>query len=45
MRCAHCGESTTYRALLEAIGEQAMLRANRALEKLTKPAALRSRRK
>ena len=45
MRCARCGHSTTYRALLEAIGEQAMVQANKALEKLTKPAPPRSRRK
>ena len=45
MQCASCGHGTTYRALLEAIGEQAMVRANKALEKLTKSPELRPRRK
>jgi len=36
MACTACGEKTTYRELLEAIGEEAMRRANEALEKLRK---------
>ena len=36
MTCAGCGRVTTYRELLESIGEEAMQRANDALEKLRK---------
>lgn len=36
MACAGCGQVTTYRELLESIGEDAMRRANDALEKLRK---------
>ena len=36
MQCTHCGQGTTYRELLESIGEDAMRRANEALEKLRK---------
>ena len=36
MACTRCGRATTYRELLEAIGEEAMRRANEALEKLRK---------
>ena len=45
MYCARCGLSTTYRALLEGIGEEAMRRANKALEKLTKTPEFRAKRK
>ena len=36
MACIACADKTTYRELLEAIGEEAMRRANEALEKLRK---------
>ena len=36
MACAGCGEKTTYRELLESIGEEAMRRANDSLERLRK---------
>jgi hypothetical protein len=36
MACTACGHGTTYRELLESIGEEAMRRANEALEKLRK---------
>ena len=36
MACIQCGQVTTYRELLESIGEEAMRRANEALEKLRK---------
>ena len=36
MACTQCGHPTTYRELLESIGEEAMRRANEALEKLRK---------
>jgi hypothetical protein len=36
MACTGCGRETTYRDLLESIGEEAMRRANDALEKLRK---------
>ena len=36
MECTQCGHGTTYRELLESIGEEAMRRANEALEKLRK---------
>ena len=36
MACVQCGHVTTYRELLESIGEEAMRRANEALEKLRK---------
>lgn len=38
MACIECGRTTTYRALLETIGEEAMRRANKALDKLRKSA-------
>ena len=38
MACTGCGLETTYRDLLESIGEEAMRRANDALEKLRKSA-------
>jgi len=34
MRCITCGRETTYRDLLDSIGEEAMRRANEALAKL-----------
>jgi hypothetical protein len=34
MTCNACGRETTYRELLDSIGEQAMRRANDALAKL-----------
>jgi hypothetical protein len=36
MRCVACGRETTYRDLLDSIGEEAMRRANEALAKLKK---------
>jgi hypothetical protein len=36
MRCTACGRDSTYRELLDAIGEEAMRRANEALAKLKK---------
>ena len=36
MACTDCGQVTSYRELLESIGEEAMRRANEALEKLRK---------
>jgi hypothetical protein len=36
MACTGCGNGATYRELLESIGEEAMRRANEALEKLRK---------
>ena len=45
MSCTQCGDGTTYRALLESIGEEAMRRANDALEKLRKTQKARLRRK
>ena len=45
LSCEQCGRATTYRALLEGIGEQAMLRANEALEKLREIPKRRSQRK
>ena len=36
MACTACGRRTTYRELLESIGEEAMRRANEALERLRK---------
>jgi hypothetical protein len=36
MTCTQCGHETTYRELLESIGEEAMQRANDALENLRK---------
>ena len=36
MACTQCGHGTTYRELLESIGEEAMRRANDALENLRK---------
>jgi hypothetical protein len=36
MACTGCSQGTTYRELLESIGEEAMRRANEALEKLRK---------
>jgi hypothetical protein len=38
MACIECGWTTTYRALLESIGDEAMRRANKALDKLRKSA-------
>ena len=43
MSCAECGRPTTYRELLEAIGEEAMRRANDALAKLKKNSPRRKR--
>ena len=34
MRCITCGRETSYRDLLDSIGEEAMRRANEALAKL-----------
>jgi hypothetical protein len=36
LRCADCGAKTRYLALLDQIGEEAMRRANRAIEELKK---------
>lgn len=36
LRCAGCGAKTRYLALLDQIGEEAMRRANRAIEDLKK---------
>ena len=36
MACVHCNSPTTYRELLDSIGEEAMRRANEALAKLKK---------
>jgi hypothetical protein len=36
MACRKCHRSTTYRELLESIGEEAMRRANEAIAKLKK---------
>jgi len=36
LRCTGCGAKTRYLALLDQIGEEAMRRANRALEDLKK---------
>jgi hypothetical protein len=36
MTCAACGKETTYRELLDQIGEEAMRRANESLAKLKK---------
>ena len=36
LRCAGCGTATRYLALLDQIGEEAMRRANRAIEGLKK---------
>ena len=36
MTCTQCGHGVTYRELLESIGEEAMRRANEALENLRK---------
>jgi hypothetical protein len=36
MLCMACGRETTYRDLLDSIGEEAMRRANEALAKLKK---------
>jgi hypothetical protein len=44
MYCSMCGHSTTYRALLETIGEQAMRRANAAIARLAKTPQFRSKR-
>ena len=43
MRCAGCGRETTYRDLLDSIGEEAMRRANEALAKLKRNAPKRRR--
>ena len=43
MRCAGCGRETTYRVLLDSIGEEAMRRANEALAKLKRNAPKRRR--
>jgi hypothetical protein len=37
MACTHCGQKTTYRDLLEQIGEEAMKRANEAIARLKRP--------
>ena len=34
MACSGCGERTTYRDLLEQIGEEAIRRANEAIDRL-----------
>ncbi|HEX7052345.1 MAG TPA: hypothetical protein VF211_00245 [Burkholderiales bacterium] len=34
MACTSCGERTTYRDLLEQIGEEAIRRANEAIDRL-----------
>jgi uncharacterized Zn finger protein len=36
LRCSACGAETRYRALLDQIGEEAMRRANRAIDNLKK---------
>lgn len=36
LRCTACGARTRYLALLDQIGEEAMRRANRAIEELKK---------
>ncbi len=36
MRCISCGRETSYRDLLDSIGEEAMRRANESLAKLKK---------
>jgi hypothetical protein len=36
LRCAGCGEKARYLALLDQIGEEAMKRANKAIEELKK---------
>lgn len=36
LACTSCGEKTSYRELLEQIGEEAMKRANEAIAKLKK---------
>jgi hypothetical protein len=36
LQCSHCGAKSTYRELLDQIGEEAMRRANRALDDLKK---------
>jgi hypothetical protein len=36
LKCAACGEKARYLALLDRIGEEAMRRANEAIEKLKK---------
>jgi hypothetical protein len=36
LRCSSCGAITRYLALLDQIGEEAMRRANRAIEQLKK---------
>ena len=36
LKCAACGEKVKYLMLLDQIGEEAMRRANRALEELKK---------
>jgi hypothetical protein len=36
LKCAACGEKVRYLALLDRIGEEAMRRANEAIEKLKK---------
>lgn len=36
LRCINCGAKTRYLALLDQIGEEAMRRANRAIEDLKK---------
>ena len=36
LRCSDCGTETRYRALLDQIGEEAMQRANRAIDDLKK---------
>jgi hypothetical protein len=36
LRCTECGAKTRYLALLDQIGEEAMRRANRAIEELKK---------
>ena len=36
MVCSACGKETTYRELLDSIGEEAMRRANESLAKLRK---------
>ncbi|HYY60049.1 MAG TPA: hypothetical protein VE756_01535 [Burkholderiales bacterium] len=43
MRCVTCGRDTTYRDLLDSIGEEAMRRANEALAKLKKNSPKRRR--
>lgn len=36
LTCSGCGAASTYEALLDAIGEEAMRRANRSLDELKK---------